>query len=248
MIGALMMNRSNAPVTETVTPTAASTVIPTGTPTLVISPTDPWPTFTPQNPTVLGNNFTDNFENQLGEGWTWLAEDPSRWSLTEVSGWLQIMASDASFDGPSFPTNVLLRDAPAGDFEITTLLRFTPTSNFQVAGLLVFQDKANVLQFGRAFCDLADACVGDGIYFDNLEGGFIIENHKAPIQGSEIHLRLQRVGNTYTGYYSEDGENWTMLGEHTRELSQARVGLLAAQAAEAIPAAFDYFAITSLNE
>jgi serine/threonine protein kinase len=244
----VVMNRPNAPITETVTPTATSTIIPTGTPMPVVSPTDPWPTFTPQNPTVSENNFTDIFENQLGEGWEWLAEDPSRWSLTEVPGWLQIMASDASFDGPSFPTNVLLRDAPAGDFEMTTLLRFAPTSNFQVAGLVVFQDKANVLQFGHGFCDLADACVGDGIYFDNLEGGFIVENHKAAFGGSEIYLRLQRAGTTYAASYSEDGENWTLLGEHIRDLSQPRVGLIAAQAAEAIPAQFDYFTLTSLNE
>jgi serine/threonine protein kinase len=245
---AVTMSRSNTPVTATVTPTVnpttSSTIIPTGTPELVISPTDPWPTFTPRNPTVSEDNFTDNFENQLGEGWTWLAEDPARWSLSEEPGWLQIIASDASFDGPSFPMNILLRNPPEGDFEVTTLLRFSPTSNFQFAGILVFQDKGNALQFGRAFCDLADTCVGDGIYFDHFQDGFIQSNHKAPINGSEIHLRLQRVGNTYTGYYSQDGENWTSIGEHMREFSQIQIGLMAAQAAEQIPARFDYFRLT----
>jgi serine/threonine protein kinase len=248
IIGVVMMSRSNVPVIETVTPAATSTIAPTGTTTPVISPTTAWPTFTPQNPIVVENNIRDDFDNQLAEGWTWLAEDQARWSLTEVPGWLQIMASDASFDGPSFPTNVLLRAAPAGDFEITTLLRFTPTSNFQFGGLVVFQDKANVLQFGRAFCDLVDWCVGDGIYFDNFEGGSIVANYKTTIRNSEIYLRLQRVGNTYMGSYSEDGENWTNLGEFTRELSQVRVGLMAAQAAEPIPAEFDYFGVTTLNE
>ena len=248
ILAAVMMSRSNsaatAIVTSTTSPTATSTTIPTGTLELEISPTDPWPTFTPQNPAVAGNNFTDNFENQLGEGWTWMAEDPARWSLTEVPGWLQIIASDASFDGPSFPTNVLLRNPPEGDFEITTLLRFSPTSNFQFAGLLVFQDKGNALQFGRAFCDLANTCVGDGIYFDHFQDGFIQSNHKASIDGSEIHLRLQRVGATYTGYYSQDGENWTPIGEHTREFTQIQIGLMAAQAPEQIPALFDYFRLT----
>src|SRR5688572_6020806 len=251
IIGAVMMSRSrsNTPVTETVTPTTTSTIIPTGTPALVISPTDAWPTFTPQNPTVSENNFTDNFENQLGEGWEWLAEDPSRWSLTEVPGWLQIMASDASFDGPSFPTNVLLRDAPSGDFEISTLLQFSPTSNFQFAGLVVFQDKQNVLQYGRAFCELPDICPGGGIYFDNMENGSITGS--SPMIATDIpavHLRLRRVETTYTAYYSEDGETWILLGEQIRDLSQPRVGLMAAQAAEAIPAAFDYFTLTSLSE
>ncbi|HEY9525820.1 MAG TPA: protein kinase, partial [Anaerolineales bacterium] len=228
IIAALMMSRSNVPGKETVRATLEPSIAATELPALVSSPTTVSPTSPPPNTASPGSSFRDEFENQLGAGWTWLAEDQARWSLSEVPGWLQILASDASFDGPSFPTNVLLRDPPQGDFEMTTLLQFTPTSNFQFGGLVVFQDKANVLQFGRAFCDLSDSCVGDGIYFDNFEGGFIVANHKAPIRGSEIYLRLRRVGTTYTGYFSEDGENWITLGEHTRDFSQARVGLMAA--------------------
>jgi serine/threonine protein kinase len=242
-IGVVLASRSNTPPAPTVAPT-----IPLAdTPALVSAPTT-LPTPTAENAMVPELTFRDEFETQLGEGWTWLAEDSARWSLTEVPGWLQIMASDASFDGPSFPTNVLLREAPVGDFEITTLLRFTPMSNFQFAGLVVFQDKANVLQFGRAFCDLADSCMGDGIYFDNFEGGFIVENHKTKIGGSEVYLRLQRVGNTYMGYYSEDGETWILLGEHVRDFPQPRIGLMSAQAAQQIQAGFDYFLVTSLKE
>jgi beta-xylosidase len=112
----------------------------------------------------------------------------------------------------------------------------------------VFQDKANVLQFGHGFCDLADSCIGDGIYFDNFDGGFIIDNRKATFDGSEVYLRLERAGITYTAYYSEDGENWITLGEFTRDFSQVRVGLIAAQAPQDIRAEFDYFAMTGLNE
>ena len=81
-----------------------------------------------------------------------------------------------------------------------------------------------------------------------VEVGFIVANHKAPIRGSQIYLRLRLVGNTYTGYFSEDGVNWITLGEHTRDFSQARVGLMAAQAAQAIPASFDFFTITRLQQ
>ena len=243
---AVMMSRANANRAETGPP--QPTIAATELPVLLSSPTPESPISAPPTTASPGNSFRDEFENQLGAGWTWLAEDQARWSLTEVPGWLQILASDASFDGPSFPTNILLREAPDGDFEITTLLQFAPTSNFQFGGLVVFQDKANVLQFGRAFCDLADSCVGDGMYFDNFEGGFIVANYKAPVRGSQIYLRLRRVGTTYTGYFSEDGENWITLGEHTRDFSEARLGLMAAQAAESIPASFDYFTITSLPE
>ena len=230
------------------TATVAPTVALTATPVLASSPTSA-PTSTAPNPPFLAGEFRDDFDGQLAEGWTWLAEDPSRWSLTEVPGWLQILASDASFDGPSFPTNVLLRDAPAGDFEVTTSLRFAPTSNFQVAGLLLFQDKANVLQYGRGFCDLPDLCSGAGIYFDNIENGSITgSSPRISLDRPLVFLRLRGVGTTYTAYYSTDGVNWTLLGEHVRTFSQARVGLIAAQAAEQIPAEFDYFILKSMTE
>ncbi len=206
----------------------------------------PAPSLTSAPPTepTLSANFQDDFDKQLAEGWTWLAEDPTKWSLSKTAGSLQIMASDASFDGPYLPLNILLRDAPTGDFEISTALHFTPTSNFQAAGLVVFQDQGNVLQLSRAFCDVVNSCVGDGVYFDNFENGSTTgSNYHVAFHGSVIYLRLRRVGNTYTGYYSEDGQNWIMTGKHVRDFSKAQIGLIAAQAPTEIPAVFDYFTV-----
>jgi serine/threonine protein kinase len=239
-----MLNRPSTPIadptnaiTDTSTPISSPTLMPTSLATAP-SPIE----------AVLGNTFTDEFENQLAEGWTWLAEDPSKWSLSAVPGWLEIMVADASFDGPRVPPNILLRDPPAGDFEITTALQFDPTSNFQFAGIVVFQDDDNVLQFGRAFCELPDICSGDGIYFDNFENGSITgSSPMISIDVPVIYLRLQKVGIAYTGYYSEDGENWIRLGEHDRDFSPVRVGLMAAQSDQEIPALFDFFTLTSLN-
>ena len=225
-------------VSQAIAPINSPVPLPTSTPTIETTAETP-----------SAENFQDDFVGQLAEGWTWLAEDPAKWSLSAVDGSLQIIASDASFDGPYLPLNILLRDAPPGDFEISTALHFTPTSNFQVAGLIVFQDQGNVLQLGRAFCDVVNACVGDGVYFDNFENGSVTgSNYHVAFQGSVIYLRLRREGNTYTGYYSEDGQNWSITGEHVREISQARVGLIAAQASTEIPAVFDYFTMNILQK
>jgi hypothetical protein len=62
-----------------------------------------------------------------------------------------------------------------------------------------------------------------------------------------IYLRLVREGNTYTGYYSEDGQNWIVTGKHVRDFSKAQVGLIAAQAPVEIPAVFDYFTMNILK-
>lgn len=209
----------------------------------------PMPSVTSAPPTQLPistESFQDDFTGQLAEGWTWLEEDPTKWSLSAVDGSLQIMTSDASFDGPYLPLNILLRDAPSGDFEITTALHFTPTRNFQSAGMVIFQDQGDVLQLSRAFCDVVNACVGDGVYFDNFENGSITgSNYHVAFQGSIIYLRLQREGNTYTGYYSEDGQNWVMTGQHVRDFSLIKVGLIAAQSETEIPAVFEYFTMNA---
>jgi branched-chain amino acid transport system substrate-binding protein len=236
VVGAL--NRNNTPA-----PSTTSAVINTAVPV-----NSPVPSLTSPATVEIttGEIFRDDFDGQLAEGWTWLAEDPSKWSLSTVNGALQIIASDASLDGPNLPPNILLRDAPAGDFEITTSLRFEPTSNFQFAGLILFQDNGNVLQFGRAFCDLSNTCIGDGVYMDSVENGsFVGSNYQTPFNGTVIYLRLQRVENIYSGYFSEDGEQWTKTGEHVRDFGQIRVGLIAAQAPTEIPAVFDYFTMTA---
>lgn len=214
--------------------------------TAPIIPPPPSPTAASAFEISPGEGFRDDFDGQLREGWAWIAEDPQKWSLSEVAGSLRITASDASLEGPGLPPTILLRDAPAGDFEITTSLHFTPTSNFQFAGLIIFQDNGNAVQFGRAFCDIPDSCVGDGVYMDNYENGSITgSNFKTPFRGDVIYLRLQRAGNSYRGFYSEDGEQWTMVGEHVREFSHARMGLIAAQAATEISAAYDFFILNA---
>jgi len=232
----------NTPESNTTAP-VIHTSSPTNSPVPFSAPTTPPPT-----EITLGETFRDDFDGQFAEGWTWLAEDPAKWSLTAVDGSLQILASDSSLDGPALPYNILVRNAPAGDFEITTSLQFAPTSNYQVAGLIVFQDQSNALQFGRAFCDLPEACVGDGIYFDNYENGSITgSNYRTSYRGEVLYLRLQRTGNVYSGYFSENGEQWTKIGEHVRDFSQVRVGLIAAQAPTPIPALFDYFTVNALG-
>ncbi|MFT3893482.1 MAG: DUF1349 domain-containing protein [Anaerolineales bacterium] len=174
-------------------------------------------------------------------------EDPSKWSLSAEPGFLQLMVVDASFDGPALPSNILVREPPAGDFEITTSVRFTPTTNYQAAGLVVLQEQGNALVLGRAFCDVDGYCLGDGIYFDEYENAQMPEvSPQASFYEPVTYLRLQKIGSTFTAYYSADGENWTQLGEHVRDLPEFRVGLFAAQSSTEIPALFDSFTMKPL--
>lgn len=196
---------------------------------------------------IPGVYFDDRFENQLAEGWEWESEDPSRWSLSNQPGTLQIIASATSFGTDGIPTNLLLREAPDGDFEISTLVRYMPQANYQFAGLVVFQDKDNALQFGRAYCDSPTNCVGDGLYFDNWKNS-AIENEifATKTWGSQVYLRLRKTGNLYSAFYSADGYIWHLVGTHEHELSNIRVGVTALQSPNDIPADFDFFSLSEL--
>jgi beta-xylosidase len=193
--------------------------------------------------------FRDDFQGALASGWAWESEDPSRWNLTDVPGSLRIILQDGGIRWTIPAKNVLLRQPPAGKFEIETLVRLTPTSDFQFAGLVAYQDGATALQLGRAFCAPKENCIGNGVYFDNLPaGGGAFSNFATSTASQSLaYLKLRREGNTYTGYYSEDGTNWTVVGQHINPLNPVRVGLIAAQAPSAETTAdFEYFTITTL--
>ncbi len=195
-------------------------------------------------PLASADGFVDEFDGAIGDGWTWRRPDPTRRSLTDSPGWLTITAHE-QFP----PTNTLLRSAP-NSFEMTTGLRFRPTENFQFAGLIVVgNDDQDFSQLGRAFCDL-DGCVGDGIYFDNFEGGTQLGGGLEGLAASTelVHLRLTAIGNEYTASFSIDGERWTVVGRFARDLTARQVGIVAHQAWTEVRAQFAYFTLVDLSD
>lgn len=222
------------PPTETPIPLPTNTAVPP-TPTLE-------PTSTP-DPLL----FRDDFEGALGEGWSWTNEKSDFWNLTSNPGWLEITALPGSV-GDEGGKNILLRNAPDGNFELETHLKFQPQGNFQIAALVIYESSANFMQFGRAFC--GPCAAGDGYYFDLYENStFSGENFAVSAPAADtVYIRLRHEGNTYTSYGSEDGINWQVTGTHTSELSPQFVGLYAGQAVNSNPkpAQFDYFMINAL--
>ena len=197
-----------------------------------------------ESPTV---SFRDDFNAALADGWTWIGENTGLWSLSANPGYLRITLNSGNCS--TEVKNVPLQPAPAGNYEIGTLIDFTPISDFQVAGLFIYQDDANMLMFGRAFCSLVGQCVGNGVYFDSyINGAFTGSNFAtSTINPSRLHIRLQRFANVFKGFYSEDGEEWVMIGQHSNDLVPSGVGLFTGQSCEeGVPADFDFFTITTL--
>jgi hypothetical protein len=160
------------------------------------TPLPPTSTSVPPTATTSPYLFRDDFEGVLAEGWRWLGNDPSKWSLTQAPGSVRIILQPGSIGGGE-PQNFLVREAPSGDFELATLLRFTPSSNFQFAGLLIYQSQGNAMQFGRAFanCGNPSVCIGNAIYFDIVEAGAGGKSNFATsvVSPSQAFLRLRLV-------------------------------------------------------
>lgn len=225
-----------------VPPTNTPAPLPTDTPI----PLPPTATLEP-SPTPDPLLFRDDFESALDEEWSWTNENKEFWNLTNNPGWLEITALPGHVADGSMK-NLLLRNAPDGNYELETHLKFQPTGNFQIAGLIIYESAANFTVFGRAFCGHCSA--GDGYYFDlTIDGSFTGENFGTSAPATDtLYIRLRREGNTYTSYGSEDGVDWQVIGTHTSEMSPMFVGLVSGQAVNTNPkpAQFDYFVINAL--
>jgi beta-xylosidase len=191
--------------------------------------------------------WLDEFDNDTLDGrWSWLREDPTHWSLTARPGFLQITAQE-----PGLGNNLLLQQVPPGDFQLETRVLFTPTQNIQRAGLIIYQDDTNLFMLLRAYCDFGPPfCPGNAIYFDHVEQGQMIDGNFAMTTTvlNEAYLRLIRQGAVYTGFVSENGNDWALVGAHTvvSGFVPLQIGLIAdvvPLGAPEIPAYFDYFTV-----
>lgn len=221
--------------------------LPTRTPVPSPTPTEAPPTQTP-SPTPDPKFFRDDFSGSLDPQWTWLREDPRQWSLTEEPGMLQINVR-GGYVAAHTNSNVLLRPAPEGDFQIETQLDFHPTGNFQFAGLLLYENDSNFIQAGRQYCTAA-ACVGEGLYMDYYRRGVAIKpDFGQPQRGRDpIALRLSKRGDLYTFEASTNGKVWYLVGSHTGNFNPTQIGLVTGQhlRGTTAPARFEYFEVRSL--
>ncbi|HMU92767.1 MAG TPA: DUF1349 domain-containing protein [Anaerolineales bacterium] len=234
----------NATTTSTpleITPPDVSTNTPTAAPVLQT-------TETPIVPTVDPVYFRDDFDDILQPGWTWLREIPGQWSLDKVPGSLRIAGGRGSVNAETM-TNILLRPAPAGDFQIETILTFEPDQNFQFAGLVVYQDNNNFIQAGQGYCR-GGGCVSRGLYMNYYGRGLIVPpNFAQSYKNNAVVLRLTRKATSYIFEISGDGKVFYKVGAHESDMTPLQVGVLAGQNVDGIsttiPALFDYFEMSS---
>ena len=231
------------------TPSEEIALEPTSTPIAIsaLTSTAIPPTVSPE-PTTDPKFFRDDFNGALDPQWRWIREDPRNWSLTTTPGSLQInVGGGYVVAGTNF--NLLLRPAPADDFQIETQINFRPESNYQFAGLIIYESDANFIQAGHEYCKSFD-CVGAGLYMDYYKKGVVVKPDFGQTykEADPILLRLSRRSGSYTFEASTDGKVWFTIGSHTSDMKPIQIGLVTGQRVkgDTLPATFDFFEVRSL--
>ena len=198
--------------------------------------------------------WTDDFNDALASGWSWVDEDPTHWNLIDAHGALRIITQGQSLYNADKPKNLLLRDAPIGNFEIIIKVTFDPQDNFQQAAILIYQDEDNFVLLNRGFCE-REGCPGSGIFLDNEMKGEIDFSKPGLHTSSPLQttwLRLLKEETRYIGFYSGDGQKWEELGRVENPMSPSKVGLMANNSdadpsVPQIPADFDSFTVQGIT-
>ena len=217
-------------------------------PTIIPDIPSPTPTVPPPTSTATeeATFHRDDFNGTLASAWIWQNEDPDNWNMNSEPGWLEITVSSGHVTSGAY-SNLLLRPAPAGGFQVETAVKIVPVADFQFAGLIIYETDSDFIQAGRAYCDDPGTCIGEGLYLDNyVDSTFQPPNYGTPYDSGElVYLRLQRQNDVYTFFASPDGSEWTEIGQHQNEMDPLFIGLIAAQnTSSPIPALFDYFEVT----
>lgn len=249
-VGVLLLRSGDEPVPTQAPSTEAAVV--RASPT----PPPPSPTSVPTEPSVDDPIVRADFRaNSLDRDWRWVREDPAAWDLSSQPGWLTMLADDSTLLQEGGTSPVLLRWTAPGDFDLTTRVDFAPGQDFQAAGLIAYQDDDHLVGLARAFCTAGSGtCVGDGAYLDNDQAfisGALYENSASGLpSGEPVYLRLSRRGNLFEGYWSSDGEQWTLVAETTASLAYPRLGLYAngdVIGSGSLPARFEFLEFKDLD-
>ncbi|MCB0989779.1 MAG: chitobiase/beta-hexosaminidase C-terminal domain-containing protein [Acidimicrobiales bacterium] len=175
--------------------------------------------------TVVEDAFQgDDFSDPVASGALWDQVDSigdSRFVYTGEQAILSVPESAVSHEpwtaGNRAPT---LRQALSNtDFDIHAAFESTPSAAYQMQGVVVAGPGAflrfNVHHNGTNLVAFAGRVAGGS-------GSTKLSKSVSPDQAG--HIRVQRVGNTYTMYTSADGSSWNSVGSFTDSLAVTEFG------------------------
>ncbi len=134
--------------------------------------------------------FEDNFAGDLGEGWSWLRENPDRWRIRD--GGLEICVEPGV---AATVRNALVRQAPdrsEGTFaiEVTITNHTAPTQQYEQAGITWYNDGKPVFKEVKELVD----------------GQLYIIPGKQPMPARSVRLRLLVTADSWQARYCPQGD------------------------------------------
>jgi len=134
--------------------------------------------------------FEDRFDGKLGEGWTWLRENPQAWKIADNA--LEIKVEPGTAGDVK---NALCRAAPDRTkgkvaIEVTVTFKNDPTNQFEQAGITWYRD-------GKPAFKLVHELIDKKLYI--IPG-------KKPTDTKTVQLRLVLAGEQYTAQFRPDAK------------------------------------------
>lgn len=213
---------------------------------------------------------------ELDSKWEFTREDAAAWSLSKVPGAMTITADAGTIQGGTNTTkNILLQDAPAGDWIIETKVNLSKALDHvgEQVGLIAALNDSNYVSIAwRRNATTAGIQAGTNqIRLNREQGGSattfngagIDTQRAAGLDGKQIWLRIEKRGNGYLGSFSHDGVNFRPIrltagsaataALPTLNVVPTKVGVFASDDTSTVDstrleASFDYFRITTKGE
>lgn len=180
------------------------------------------------------NEYIFNYTTRaalLGAGWSYWGkdgagdarntEDPN--NVTYTPDGLEVVATNGSLyaGGVGWVRNQVFREFPAGWTAVEMALEFNPIGNFDTAGLLVYANDNNYVHFAKSITGGSTQIA----YLYREQGGVVYDEIYPAYAATDIVLRLEKSGDTYTAKVSDDdGGTWTTVGSVTQPLTNPYFG------------------------
>jgi hypothetical protein len=139
---------------------------------------------------IVVENFAESFDGALGEGWSWLRENPDAWRIAD--GALEIHVQPGKANDVK---NALLRTAPdrsKGSFciDVTVSNHTFPTQQYEQVGITWYKNDKPVFKLVKELID----------------GAVYIIPGKVPISSNVVQLRLIVTESTFKAKFRENAE------------------------------------------
>lgn len=155
--------------------------------------------------------FRDDFKGRLGEGWSWLREDPKGWHVTDRGLAVRVQRGNM-WGTANNAKNVLVRTAPdpaQSEIEISVSVTNQPTEQYEQVDLVWYYDDSHMVKLGQELVDGKLSIVMGREENDKTRTIAIL-----PLNSFSVRLRfLVRDDRIHGQFRTPDSEDWREAGE-----------------------------------